>query len=92
MAKDYQKLWEHITGNGTGEAEAIRTLAEILADMAGSIFISRLNRIDAELCIEILDLVSCDPYLTPSAASDDPVRVSQSTTSNLPRRRHSSTH
>ena len=58
MAKGYQQLWEDVA-NATDEAKAVRTLAGILADKEGRIFISRLERKDAELCIEILDHVSC---------------------------------
>ena len=90
MAKDYQRLWEDVT-RAIDEANAVRTLAEILADEEGRTFVSRLERKDAELCIEILDHVSCDLYPLPSfTASDGLVRALQSTTSTLPRSRLSS--
>ena len=56
MAKNYQRLWKEVTST-TDEAKAVRTLAEILAEKEGRTFISRLERRDAELCIEILDHV-----------------------------------
>ena len=88
MAKDYQRLWGDVTSTND-EVKAIRTLAEILLDKEGRSLISNLARKDAELCIEILDLVSRDPCLLPSV-SDDFVRGSQSTTSELQRNRFSS--
>lgn len=57
MAKDFRRLWKDVT-NTIDEAKAVRILAEILADKEGRAFISRLERKDAELCIEILDHVS----------------------------------
>ena len=53
---DYQRLWKEVT-SAIDEAKAVRTLAEILAEKEGRKFISRLERRDAELCIEILDHV-----------------------------------
>ena len=92
MAKDYQRLWEHVT-SATDEAKAVRTLAEILADRDGGTFISRLERKHAELCIEILDHVSRDLHPLPSSVvSDGFIRASQSTTSKFPRSRLSSSH
>ena len=44
----------------------VQTLAEILADKEGGVFISRLDSKDAELCIEILDCVSHHLYMPPS--------------------------
>ena len=91
MAKDYKRLWEHIT-NATNESKAVRTLAGILADSEGRAFISRLEHNEAELCIDILDHVSRDLYLLfPFAFSDGDgfARVSQSTTLNPPRNRFS---
>ena len=71
MAKDYQRLWNDVT-HAIDETESVRILAEILVDKKGRAFISRLERRDAELCIEILDHVSLDLYLeSPSIASDD---------------------
>ena len=45
------------------EVQAVQTLAEILADKEGGVFISRLDNKDAELCIEILDCVSRHLYM-----------------------------
>jgi hypothetical protein len=91
MTKDHQRLWEHVT-NTTNESEAVRALAGILADREGRAFISRLERDEAELCIDILDHVSRDPCLPlPFAFSDGDgfARVSQSTTLSPPRNRFS---
>jgi len=65
MAKDYQRLWKDVTSTNN-EGKAVRTLADILLDKEGRTFISNLARKDAELCIEILDHVSRNPYLLPS--------------------------
>ncbi|KAF9645811.1 kinase-like protein [Thelephora ganbajun] len=54
MAKIYQQLWKAVT-DASGEAKAVRILAEILADKEGRDFISHLKINDAKLCIEILD-------------------------------------
>ena len=62
MSKDYQRLWKDVT-SATDEAKAVRTLAEILVDKEGRAFASRLERKEAELCIEILDRVSRDFHL-----------------------------
>ena len=70
MSKDYGKLWGRVA-NTTDEGKAVRTLAEILADKEGRAFISHLGRENAELCMEILDHVSCDPYLLPSIVVSD---------------------
>jgi len=59
MATDYRRLWMDVA-NPTDEAQAVRTLAEILRDKEGKVFISRLDRKDAELCIEILGNVGPD--------------------------------
>ena len=64
MAKDYQQLWEGVT-NAVNETEAVQTLAEIVADPGGRVFVSNLESKDAVLCIETLDHVSCDPPLPP---------------------------
>ena len=56
MAKDYQRLWKEVA-SGLDEAKSVRTLAEIVVDKEGRAFVSRLERGDAELCIEILDHV-----------------------------------
>jgi len=65
MAKDYSQLWKTVAST-SDEGEAVRTLAEIVLDKEGRAFISRLERDDAELCIEILDRVSRNPYPLPS--------------------------
>jgi len=65
MVKDYRWLWQDVA-SASDQSEAVRTLAEILLDEGGRTFISNLERADAELCIEILDLVSHDPCLLPS--------------------------
>jgi hypothetical protein len=90
MAKDYQRLWTDITRT-IDEGKAVRTLVEILVDEEGRTFILQLGRRDAELCIEILDHVSRDPYPLPSfTASDGLVRVLQNTTSKSQRSKLSS--
>ena len=90
MAKHYGRLWKDVT-SATDEGKAVRTLAEILVDGEGRTFISNLEHKDAELCIEILDHVSRDPYLSPSfTISDDFVRASRSTNSRPSRSRLSS--
>ena len=68
MAKDYQRLWKDVTST-SDEGKAVRNLADILLDKDGRTFVSNLARKDAELCIEILDHVSRDPYLLPSPQS-----------------------
>jgi len=81
MAKDYQRLWKDVT-SANDEGEAVRTLARIVLDREGRAFISSLERVDAKLCIEILDRVSRDLYPFPSfAVSDGFFRASQCTTS-----------
>ena len=65
MAKDYRQLWQAVTG-ASDEDTAVRTLAEIVLDKRGRLFILELGRNDAELCIEILDRVSHHLYLLPS--------------------------
>jgi len=66
MAQDYQHLWKGVT-NTTNEAQAVWTLAKILADKEGRAFISRLHKKAVELCVEILDNVSRDLHLPHSA-------------------------
>ena len=67
MAKNYPQLWKDITTSRTiYEVKAVRTLARILADNEGRVFISSLKRKDAELCIEVLDHVSRDLYTSSS--------------------------
>ena len=90
MTKDYRRLWKDVTTT-IGEAKAVRTLVEILADKEGRAFISRLERNDAELCIEVLDHVSRNLYL-PLLLPTDLVRASQSTTSKPLRSRSSLSH
>ena len=63
MAKNYQRLWEEVT-RGIDEAKSVRTLAEIVVDKEGRAFVSRLERKDAELCIEILDHVGRPSHLS----------------------------
>jgi len=65
MAKDYRRLWKSVVGT-IDEARAVRTLADILVDKEGNAFVSRLERNDAELCIEILYHVSHDLLLSPA--------------------------
>ena len=90
MVKDYRRLWKDVTST-IDEAKAVRTLAEILIDKEGRAFISRLERKDAELCIETLDHVRRDfRFLTPFTLSDGLCRVSRCTTSRPPRSRPSS--
>jgi len=64
MAKDYRRLWKNVISTAD-EDKAVRTLAKILVDKEGRAFMKKLERKDAELCIEILDHVSRDPYLPP---------------------------
>jgi len=85
VAKDYQRLWEGVA-NAVSEAEAVRALAGIMADKEGRAFALRLDRKAAELCIEVLDCVSCDLHLPPSATSYGLVRASQNATSSPTRR------
>ena len=66
MVKDCRWLWQDVA-SASNRGEAVRTLAEILPDKEGRTFISNLERADAGLCIEILDLVSRDPRLLPPA-------------------------
>ena len=90
MVKDYPRLWKHVT-DATDESKAVRTLAEILVDKEGRALISRLERKEAELCIEVLDRVSHDLDPFPSfARSYGSVRASQNTISKPPRRMFSS--
>ena len=68
MAQDYQHLWKTVA-SATDETQAAQTLAKILADKQGRAFISRLERNDVELCVEILDMVSRDARLHHSSLS-----------------------
>jgi len=65
MAKNYQQLWKDAAST-SDEGKAVRTLSQIVLDKDGRTFVSNLERNDAELCIEILDRVSHDPYPLPS--------------------------
>jgi len=81
VAKEYQRLWKDVT-SANDEGEAVRTLAGIMLDEEGRAFISNLERVDAELCTEILDRVSRDLYPFPSfAVSDGFFRALQCTSS-----------
>ena len=62
MTKDYRRLWKDVT-YAINKGEAVRMLSTILVDKEGRASVSRLKRKDAELCIEILDYVRCDPRL-----------------------------
>ena len=59
MAKDYQQLWEGVA-DSTGKAEAVRALAEIVADFDGRTFALSLEPKAVRLCIETLDYVGCN--------------------------------
>jgi len=89
MTKDYQQLWKG-AANTADELQAVRILAEILADEEGSVFIPRLEGKDAELCVEILGNVSHESAFTLFHISHRLARASQSTISNPPRSRPSS--
>ena len=65
MARDSRQLWKDLTRT-TDKGEAFRILAETLVDKAAGL-LSRLEREDAELCVEILghgrrDLHSHSPF------------------------------
>lgn len=64
MAKDYGRIWNDIT-NTVDKTKAVRTLADVLADKEGRTFLLRLEREDAEFCVEILDRVSHNLHLFP---------------------------
>ena len=89
MLKVYRRLWEGLTIT-TNEAEAVRDLAEIVADKGGKDFILRLERDEAKLCIGILDRVSRELRLPPPAVSDRLFRALNNITSNPLRRTTSS--
>lgn len=64
MVKDYRRLWEDITVSGkSDEAKAVQTLTEIVVEKEGRAFISSLDRVQAELCIEMLNCVCLKYYL-----------------------------
>jgi len=63
MTKDYQQLWSSVV-NAADEAEAVQTLAEIVADSDGRDFALLLESGDAALCIVILYHVSV-AYVSP---------------------------
>ena len=90
VVMDPVRLWKEVIWT-SDEEKAVRALAGILVDKEGRNFISNLLRKDAELCIEILDRVSCAPHQYPSSAVLYAFfRVSQSTTSKQRRNRRSS--
>jgi len=62
MAKVYQQLWKGAV-SAIDKAQAAQTLAEILTEKDGRVFISRLDSKGTESCVEILDNVSRDPHL-----------------------------
>jgi len=64
MANDYAQLWKAVTDEADG-AEAVRILAKILADKEGEVFISRLERDQANLFIQLWDDVSRELRLSP---------------------------
>jgi len=61
MDKNCQQLWQDVAST-SDEGKAVRTLAKIVLDKLGRTFILGLERNCAELCMEILDRVSRDPY------------------------------
>jgi len=65
MTKDHRQLWKDVT-NATDKAEAVQTLAEIVADPDGRAFTLNLGPEDVALCIETLDYVSWNLCLPPS--------------------------
>lgn len=65
MVVDFNKLWKNARTT-VDEAESVRTLAKILSSTDGRTFISNLEPLEAELCIDILDRVSSNP---PSATA-----------------------
>jgi len=84
----YQRSWNDLIST-TDKANAVRTLAEILVDKEGRAFASRLEREDAKLCIELLDLVSHNLRLSLSPPQMVPlVRASRNITSKWPRGGH----
>jgi len=56
MAKDYEQLWKGIP-SAKGEAQ-VRSMAEIVAEKEGRVFLLSLGCKDAVLCIRVLDHVS----------------------------------
>ena len=58
MTEEYQRLWKGIAG-ADDKAQAVQSLAKILAEKKGRAFISSLDNGGVELCIEILGNVSC---------------------------------
>jgi len=57
MTKDCEQLWKGIT-SAVDKTQAVRALANILADPGGRAFVSHLDSTDMDLCVEILDQVS----------------------------------
>lgn len=71
MVRNYRQLWNDVA-SAANEAQAIQTLARILADKEGRFFITLLDGQDADSCTEILGNVSHDlhlPYPLPSDGS-----------------------
>ena len=62
MDKDYQQLWKGVTNAADG-TEAVQALAKIVTDKRGRAFTLGLEPKEAELCVEMLDYVSCNLYL-----------------------------
>ena len=60
MTTDFDGLWAKVR-TAENEAEAVRTLAQILSSKEGRAFASSLELTDGVLCIEILDQVRTDP-------------------------------
>lgn len=69
MDKDYRQLWE-AAADSTDKIKAVRCLAKILAKDKERHFISDVGKEGAELCIDILNYVSCYLFLSPFDASD----------------------
>ena len=57
MVADFDNLWKE-SRTAADKAESVRTLAKVLSVEDGREFISNLELVEAELCIEILDHVS----------------------------------
>jgi len=84
VVKDYQQLWKGVA-DATDKAEAVRVLAEIVADFDGRTFALGLGPEAVKLCVETLDYVGCFLNLHPFVASTGLVRASLSATSKPPR-------
>jgi hypothetical protein len=68
VVTDCRPLWKNVvSASASGdEGKAVQILAKILLDKEDRASISKLERKDAELCIEILDHVSRDLHPLPS--------------------------